>query len=79
LEHQETVRIAVIRIEGLINSPGVQETADILAEDEMGDDVVHFAGWGDFSLAKGCFLPIRADSIVESELMGLNENTSIAG
>ena len=33
---------------------------------EMDDDVVHFAGWGDFSLTKGHFLPIKADSIMAS-------------
>jgi hypothetical protein len=57
----------------------VQETADILAGDEMGYDVVHFAGWGDFSLTKGHFLPIGADSVRKGELMGLNQDGSGVG
>jgi hypothetical protein len=45
----------------------------------MGDDVVHFTGWGDFSLAKGHFLPIRADTVAEGELMGLQQDGALAG
>jgi hypothetical protein len=57
----------------------VQQTANILAGDEMSSDVVHFAGWGDFSLAKGQFLPIRPDAIAEGELMGLQQDGTVAG
>jgi hypothetical protein len=57
----------------------VHQTANILAGDEMGDDVVHFTGWGDFSLAKGHFLPIRADTVAEGELMGLQQDGALAG
>ena len=45
----------------------------------MSSDVVHFAGWGDFSLAKGQFLPIRPDAIAEGELMGLQQDGTVAG
>jgi hypothetical protein len=45
----------------------------------MGDDVVHFAGWGDFSLTKRHFLPIRADSVREGELLGFQQDGSLVG
>jgi hypothetical protein len=79
LEHQIAIRIAIIGIEDLINRSGVQETADILAGHEMGDYVVHFAGWGDFSLAKRCFLPIGTDSMSERELTRPKQDRSRAG
>jgi len=55
----------------------MQEKTEILAVNEMGDDVVHFVGWGDFSLAKGRFLPIRADSLGGDEFMGFDEDGSL--
>jgi hypothetical protein len=44
----------------------------------MGDDVVHFIGWGDFSLAKGHFLPIRVDAVGIVELVGSDKAGSLA-
>jgi hypothetical protein len=56
--------------ESLIISSGFQEMTDILAGDEMGDDddVVHFVGWGYFSLTERQFLPIRARPMDEGSL-----------
>jgi hypothetical protein len=79
LKHQKALGAAVVGIEDLINSSGAQQTANILAGDQIGDDVVHFVGWGDFSLTKGHFLPTGTDSICEGELMGFYEDGSFAG
>ena len=78
MEHQNTVRLSIVRIEDLIKCSGVQQTANILDRYEMGDDVVHFIGWGDFSLAKGHFLPIRVDAVGIVELVGSDKAGSLA-
>jgi len=36
-------------------------------------------GGGDFSLAQGRFLPTRADSVAEGELVGLHQDRRLIG